>query len=105
MGNDIYTSVPLDDGPEGYALGAANKRQMSSRLETVKRVAFISILAVVVFLLGFGAGDRYGKAAKSTATATVSVGEQEAAVTGGESGSGGALLPPQAFVPDCELTS
>ncbi|KAK2600542.1 hypothetical protein N8I77_010069 [Diaporthe amygdali] len=102
MGNDIYTSVPLDDGPEGYALGAANKRQRSSRLETAKRAVFVSILALVVFLLGFGAGDRYGKAAKSTATATatVSIGEQEAAVTGGESGSGGALLPPQAFVPD-----
>lgn len=107
MGNDTYTPVPLDDdGPEGYALGAADKRRRSSRLETAKRVALMSVLAAVVFVMGFGAGDRYG----NSATPAASVGEHEPAVTtGGESGGGsgggrgGNGLPPQAFVPDCEF--
>ncbi|KAL1866052.1 hypothetical protein Daus18300_006953 [Diaporthe australafricana] len=96
MGNDTYTSVPLDDdGPEGYALGAADKRRRSSRLETAKRVALMSVLAAVIFVMGFGAGDRYG----NSATSAAAVGEHEAAVTtSGE--SAGNNLPAQAFVPD-----
>lgn len=94
MGNDTYTSVPLDDdGP--YALGAAEKRQRSPRLEKATRWACLSLLTIVVFLLGFTTGDRYGQTVK----AAVSVGQQEAIVDGGKNGT---LLPPQAFVPDCE---
>lgn len=97
MGNDTYTSVPLDDDGS-YALGAAEKRQRPPRLEKAMRVAFLSLLTIVVFLLGFAAGDRYGQTVKSA----VSPSKAEAAVEGGESGSNGTLLSPQAFVPDCE---
>lgn len=100
MGNDTYTSVPLDDGPEGYAVGAAGKRQRSPRLEKTMRVAVLSLLTIVVFLLGFAAGDRYGQTVKAVVSAG---GSKEAAVAGGESNNV-TLLPPQAFVPDCELT-
>lgn len=100
MGNDTYTSVPLDDdGP--YVLGAAERRQRSPRLEKTMKWACLSLLTIVVFLLGFTAGDRYGQTVKA---AVVSVGEKEAVVEGGESGNSGTLLPPQAFVPDCELS-
>lgn len=98
MGNDTYTSVPLDDdGP--YVLGSADKRRRSPRLERTMRVACISLVTIVVFLLGFAAGDRYGQTVK----AAVSVGGQpEAVVEGGDSDRNGTLLSPQAFVPDCE---
>lgn len=97
MGNDTYTSVPLDDdGP--YALGAAEKRQRSPRLEKAMRWACLSLLTIVVFLLGFTTGDSYGQTVK----AAVSIGQQEAVAEGGDSGNNGTLLPPQAFVPDCE---
>lgn len=97
MGNDTYTSVPLDDdGP--YVLGAAERRQRSPRLEKTMKWACLSLLTIVVFLLGFTAGDRYGQTVK----AAVSVGEKEGVVEGGKSGNNGTLLPPQAFVPDCE---
>lgn len=97
MGNDTYTSVPLDDdGP--YALGAAEKRQRSPRLEKAMKWAFLSLLTIVVFLLGFTAGDSYGKTLK----AAVSIGGHEEAVAGGDRGKNATLLPPQAFVPDCE---
>ena len=99
MGNDTYTSVPLDDGPESYAL---EKRQRPPRLEKAMRVATLSLISIVVFLLGFAAGDRYGQ----TVRTAVSVGDnKETAVAGGESGKNGTLLPPQAFVPDCEWSS
>ena len=100
MGNDTYTSVPLDDGPEGYVLGAAGKRQRPLRLEKKMQVAFLSLLTVVVFLLGFAAGDRYGQTVKAVVSAG---GSKEAAVADGESNNG-TLLPPQAFVPDCKST-
>lgn len=97
MGNDTYTSVPLDDdGP--YALGAAEKRQRPPRLEKAMRVAFLSLLTIVVFLLGFAAGDRYGQTVKSA----VSPSKPDAAVESGDSNSNGTLLSPQAFVPECE---
>lgn len=98
MGNDTYTSVPLDDdGP--YVLGSADKRRRSPRLERTMKWACISLFTIVVFLLGFTAGDRYGQTVK----AAVSVGGQpEAAVEGGESGNNGTLSSPQGFVPDCE---
>lgn len=98
MGNDTYTSVPLDDdGP--YALGTAEKRQRPPRLEKALRWAFLSLLTIVVFLLGFAAGDRYGQTAKEALS--VGGGDKEA-VAGGEGGKNGSLLPAQAFVPDCE---
>lgn len=97
MGNDTYTSVPLDDdGPY-----APEKRQRSPRLEKAMRWAFISLFTVVVFLLGFAAGDRYGQTVK----AAVSIGGPEAVAEGGESGNNATLLSPQAFVPDCELNT
>lgn len=95
MGNDTYTSVPLDDdGP----WRVAEKRQRPPRLEKAMRVAFLSLLTIVIFLLGFAAGDRYGKTVKSA----VSASKPEAAAEGGDSNSNGTLLSPQAFVPDCE---
>jgi hypothetical protein len=96
MGNDTYTSVPLDDGPE--ARGAAEKRHRSPRLERAMRVAFLSLLTVVIFLLGFAAGDRYGRTVK----AVMSVGGNKDAAVEGSGSNNGTLLPPQAFVPDCE---
>ncbi|POS81183.1 hypothetical protein DHEL01_v200394 [Diaporthe helianthi] len=95
MGNDTYTSVPLDDGPEAYALGAAEKRLRSPRLEKTMRVAFLSFLTVIVFLLGFTAGDRYGKTVKAVVSPN---GRKEAAVAGSE--NNGTLLSPKTFVPD-----
>ncbi|KAK7708892.1 hypothetical protein SLS64_006372 [Diaporthe eres] len=95
MGNDTYTSVPLDDdGP--YAIGAAERRQRSPRLEKAMKWACLSLLTIVVFLLGFTAGDSYGKTLK----AAVSIGGHEEAVAGGDRGKNGTLLPPRAFVPD-----
>jgi hypothetical protein len=92
MGSDTYTSVPLDDGLEGYG-SATETWQRSPRLERAMRGAFVSLLTVVVFLLGFAAGDRYGRTAK-------------AVVAVGESNNNGTLSSPQpgaaAFVPDSE---
>lgn len=98
MGNDTYTSVPLDDdGP--YVLGVGEKRQRSPRLEKTMKLACLGLLTIVVFLLGFTAGDRYGQTVKEA----VSIGsEHEEAAAGGESGKNTTLLPPQAFVPECE---
>lgn len=62
------------------------------------RVAFLSLLTIVVFLLGFAAGDRYGQTVK----AVVSVGGQKSAAAEGGKSDNNTLLPPQAFVPDCE---
>lgn len=100
MGHDDYIPVALDDGPGGYAQDAEHKRRKSSRYEAAKRTALLSILTMVVFVLGFSAGNWHGREGEGLAGSSAPV-QQEPSVAEVE-GSSHELLPPQAFIPGCE---
>lgn len=100
MGHDDYVPIPLDDGPGSYAQDAELKRRRTSRYEAAKRTALFSILTLVIFALGYTAGNQHGQVDGGSVGSSDRV-QQEASTTEGEGSSDG-LLPPQAFVPDCK---
>ncbi|ROV98716.1 hypothetical protein VMCG_06807 [Cytospora schulzeri] len=98
MSHDDYVPIPLDDGPGGYAQDAELKRRKTSRLEAAKRTALLSILTIIVFVLGFTAGNRHGQTGEGATGSSAPV-QQEASVTE-EGSSDEVLLPAQVFVPE-----
>ncbi|KUI54282.1 hypothetical protein VP1G_01565 [Cytospora mali] len=99
MGHDDYIAVPLDDGPGGYAQDAEQKRRRSSRYEAAKRTALLLTLTIIIFGLGFCAGNRLGHAGDGRFGSSDDRVQSEVS-TAEEEGSGDGLLSPQAFVPE-----
>lgn len=103
MGHDDYISVSSDDGPGGYAQDAELKRCRSSRWGAAKRTGLVSMLTILVFALGFSAGNWHGRAGEGLAGSSAPVQQGGSVSEVGEDSDG--LLPPQAFVPECEWSA